>query len=680
MTNPYARPTVQPHIEDLPTDCGLQWLGYSLCRSWIRCATAGKYLITITLFVFFQTASQRYFFSTLESKSYNIPKDISNWLWIISGFVHLTLSTFVGYRGGKRNKNSWIAFFGILQGIFAVLLALINASDHYSFQRPSALALATLETPLCDSIHGAHVKESYVPFHLVKTAVLFLLQVSMSLGSTALLALGLGLLDESVTPTKIPACIGVVIGSSLLGLQTGLMVGKFAFHVSTNFNLAGDIVWLTIGLILIVVSFIVALYPSRLVTSQASTLIRNSPIYRNNRYDFRSTLGRIFSNKLILSNIAAIACVYTVLINMLYEEPNYMESVFFVPKHTTDATDQNTIIVDFLRYPLAAVCVFLSGVLICIVQPRATLLAAWNIGIICVVTILVFTSMFLRCSKIQVHNQITHKSDLNEYCNKDCNCPDNIPFEPVCSTTSHIVYYSPCHAGCRTQDLYSRQEYVKCACVHTDYASKRACYDHNCHQMNIGYQSISVLILSLLGTCIVGTIILLLRSVEPDDRTTALGFAVTFICLMGHVPGKILYIFVGHLTCILYDNNNQCRLNGSATFSTYLSLSNICILMTSAALYACVCLMSRPLRPYGTSDSAKKFIANSVSSPLSPLTPPGFEERAPTPTRKPPKRRPSDLSFSASNTNIDFTRHTDDYSPRSPGTTLREGGVLTTLL
>jgi len=67
-----------------------------------------------------------------------------DWLWILSGFVHLMLSTFIGYRGGKRNKNSWIAFFGILQGILAVLLAMINASDHYSFQRPSALVLATL--------------------------------------------------------------------------------------------------------------------------------------------------------------------------------------------------------------------------------------------------------------------------------------------------------------------------------------------------------------------------------------------------------------------------------------------------------------------------------------------------------------------------------------------------------
>lgn len=66
----------------------------------------------------------------------------------------------------------------------------------------------------------------------------------MSLGSTAVLALGLGLLDESVSPTKVPACIGVVIGSSLLGLQTGLMVGKYAFHVNSGFNLVSDIVWL----------------------------------------------------------------------------------------------------------------------------------------------------------------------------------------------------------------------------------------------------------------------------------------------------------------------------------------------------------------------------------------------------------------------------------------------------
>lgn len=56
----------------------LQWLGYSLCRSWIRCATAGKYLFTLSVFVFFQTASQRYLLSTLESKNYNVPKDISS--------------------------------------------------------------------------------------------------------------------------------------------------------------------------------------------------------------------------------------------------------------------------------------------------------------------------------------------------------------------------------------------------------------------------------------------------------------------------------------------------------------------------------------------------------------------------------------------------------------------------
>lgn len=130
-----------------------------------------------------------------------------------------------------------------------------------------------------------------------------MLQASMSLGSTALLALGLGLLDESVAPTKSPACIGVVIGSSLMGFQAGLMISKYAIHVSVVSNLAGDIAWMcklieptnffilmkfyffkAIGLCLIVVSVIIALFPSRLITSRSASLIRNSLIYRNNRY------------------------------------------------------------------------------------------------------------------------------------------------------------------------------------------------------------------------------------------------------------------------------------------------------------------------------------------------------------------------------------------------------------
>lgn len=102
-----------------------------------------------------------------------------------------------------------------------------------------------IDTPLCDSLtNNYQAKEPYDSLNLVKTSVLFLLQASMSLGSTAVLALGVGMLDESVTPTKIPACVGVVIGTSLLGLQAGLMVGKFAFHMNAGLNLKGDIVWL----------------------------------------------------------------------------------------------------------------------------------------------------------------------------------------------------------------------------------------------------------------------------------------------------------------------------------------------------------------------------------------------------------------------------------------------------
>jgi len=51
-------------------------------------------------------------------------------------------------------------------------------------------------------------------------------------------------------------------------------------------------------------------------------------------------------------------------------------------------------------------------------------------------------------------------------------------------------------------------------------------------------------------------------------------------CVRTRIVWNILYMLISSflldLTCILHDSNDQCRLNGAATFSTYLSLSNIC--------------------------------------------------------------------------------------------------------
>lgn len=34
------------------------------------------------------------------------------------------------------------------------------------------------------------------------------------------------------------------------------------------------------------------------------------------------------------------------------------------------------------------------------------------------------------------------------YCNKDCQCREDLPFTPVYAKHARLVYFSPCHAGC----------------------------------------------------------------------------------------------------------------------------------------------------------------------------------------------------------------------------------------
>lgn len=71
---------------------------------------------------------------------------------------------------------------------------------------------------------------------------------------------------------------------------------KYLMHF-VRYNLR--LFFAVIGLILMVFSIIVALFPNRLITSRASTLIRNSPIYRNNRYGIHVLL--LFREKFLCS-------------------------------------------------------------------------------------------------------------------------------------------------------------------------------------------------------------------------------------------------------------------------------------------------------------------------------------------------------------------------------------------
>lgn len=75
-------------------------------------------------------------------------------------------------------------------------------------------------------------------------------------------------------------------------------------------------------------------------------------------------------------------------------------------------------------------------------------------------------------------------------------------------------------------------------------ATEGACGMENCQPFWISHQVLSVIAAALLGSTLIGKLIISLRAVLPQDKCTALAFEIFFVTLMVYVPGKIGYRFI----------------------------------------------------------------------------------------------------------------------------------------
>lgn len=66
----------------------------------------------------------------------------------------------------------------------------------------------------------------------------------------------------------------------------------------------------------------------------------------------------------------------------------------------------------------------------------------------------------------------------------------------------------------------------------------------DCQPLWISHQVLSVIASALLGSTLIGKLIITLRAVLPQDKSTALGLELFLIGLIVYIPGKIGYRFI----------------------------------------------------------------------------------------------------------------------------------------
>ncbi|CAF1014436.1 unnamed protein product, partial [Didymodactylos carnosus] len=152
---------------------------------------------------------------------------------------------------------------------------------------------------------------------------------------------------------------------------------------------------------------------------------------------------------------------------------------------------------------------------------------------------------------------ICSSDSLIDQCVESCSCSPYV-FEPVCYE-NRVTYLSPCHAGC----TYSNGTgYYNCSCVlgNEHYVKSGSC-NNPCYLKMIFFMAILFMVTFFQTIGATPQLIIILRSVQHELQSFALGLENMIIKLVAHIPAPIIFGTIIDNTCLFWNRN--CERRGS---------------------------------------------------------------------------------------------------------------------
>lgn len=428
-------------------------------------------------------------------------------------------------------------------------------------------------------------------------AIFFISLLGVGMGQTAVYTLGIPYIDDNVASKESPLYFAITIGVRILGPALGFIVGSLCTSVYADLSVepkidTNDPRWVGawwLGLVLIsgllmLTSFAMFSFPKRLSSARPTSRMHRTGRKHPSIKDFPKTVKRLLKNDILMFRTASsvlhilpIAGLYTFL-------PKYLESQFRLP---TPSANMISGVGGILVMGLG---IIISGIFILRVKPNARFVAAWIAFTAVVYALGMGILMFIGCPMSELRGYGT----MEPVCeHMTCQC-DGHKFAPICGEDGR-TYYSACHAGCRnvTERDGKITQYSNCVCLdfldnatspvlpltdaahaptpHIGTATIGYC-DVECNYF-IYYIILFSVFVFIHSTSEVGSMLLILRCVDPRDKAMALGLIQFAIGLFGNVPCPIVYGAVVDSACLdwkLVENEKgACNFYDSNTFRMF---------------------------------------------------------------------------------------------------------------
>ncbi|CAF4881113.1 unnamed protein product [Pieris macdunnoughi] len=277
---------------------------------------------------------------------------------------------------------------------------------------------------------------------------------------------------------------------------------------------------------------------------------------------FRS-LFRVLCNVLAMSQMLSVALLAAAFWGFGFNEEEIVKTNFDINASNAGIIDHH---VEFFRYLCAILGVVYIGVKYSspirtnYEIPRAlkhiskmTLIAA----IMYIVIVMVPPCKKGHVAGLENSNVYTHPQ-----CSLSCGCvPKWNEYNPVCVVDTMTTYLSPCEAGCTGSfAIDNLMVYSNCSCAGpSGRVAPGACSYFNCQT---GYNLhktayAAIVILSVLAFQSQGMVIL--KSVDPRDKSIAMGMMWSVIAAVSYVCANNIFLSIAWKTCSWY-TGDKCQL------------------------------------------------------------------------------------------------------------------------
>ncbi|XP_045779466.1 solute carrier organic anion transporter family member 4C1-like [Maniola jurtina] len=299
--------------------------------------------------------------------------------------------------------------------------------------------------------------------------------------------------------------------------------------------------------------------------------------------DFFTSISRVCSNPLATSQMFAMGLMSAALFSYMHNEVLVVKVKFnLVPERNGTVN-----VAELFQYIFLMFVVGFAGNLYA--KPISTEFRSAAVmkqiirSTIFVIIFYVLLTLAVRCDHGYVSG-LSNDSYGNPECSLSCGCePRMREFEPVCVVDDMVTYVSPCQAGCGGQEfVHGIRSYTNCTCSESGRAVVGACSDVSCTQAYRLHSMMLLVIVVFTLLTLHAQGVLLLRTVDPRDRSVVMGMTWSMVTLMTFVCGYMLFIGINVATCRWFDfEGKQCHLQtskypyhvgGTCTFLALISL------------------------------------------------------------------------------------------------------------